>query len=253
MAEVHKKIYPVDPEAPPTVRLVPQGSARSEKGDPGKHYPPVNWTYPVVHSTPPKKRSCCCRCLCWTISILIILVIIIAALVGLFFLIFRPKIPSYSVDGLRITELNFNSSTSFSAKFIVRLTIKNPNKKIGIYYENGSNLSAWYSSSKLCEGSLPVFYQGHHNTTVLNIELTGHIDDGNTLRQALSQQQQTGTIPLTLNAKVPVKVKLGKLKLPKVTPHANCSMVVDSLSMNNYIRIRTSNCKLKVKILFINI
>ncbi|XP_043696025.1 NDR1/HIN1-like protein 6 [Telopea speciosissima] len=251
MAE-HQKIHPVDPEAPPpTVPLVPEGSTRSEKGDPVEQYPPVyRRTFPVVQSNPPpKKRSCsCCRCLCWTISLLILLVIIIAATVGILYLVFQPKVPSYSIDRLRITQFMINTDMSLSAKFTIRLTASNPNKKIGIYYEDGSNISAWYTSTKLCEGSLPKFYQGHQNTTVLDIQLTGQIPNGNIVVQALSQQQQTGNIPLILNAKVPVSLKLGRLKLMKVKPNVRCNLVVDSLTQNNLISIKTSSCKLMLKL-----
>ncbi|XP_042505295.1 NDR1/HIN1-like protein 6 [Macadamia integrifolia] len=252
--EPHQKIHPMDPEAPPppTVPLVPQDLTRSEKGDPVEQHPPPvpRQIFPIVYSEPPrKKRSCsCCRCLCWTISLLILLVIIIAATIGILYIVFQPKIPSYSIDHLRITQFMINTDMSLSAKFIIRLTARNPNKKIGIYYEDGSNISAWYTSTKLCEGSLPKFYQGHKNTTVLDVELTGQIPDGNTVVQALSQQQQTGSIPLILNAKVPVRMKLGRLKLMKVKPNVMCNLVVDSLTQNNFISIKTSSCKLKFKL-----
>lgn len=249
-----QKIHPTDLEAapPPTAPLVPPGFTRSDKGgDPVEQYPPVmRRTLPVVYSKPPKRTCCssCCRCLCCTFCLLILLVIIIAAALGVLYLVFQPKFPSYSVDRLRITQFMVNTDLSLSAKFVVRLTAINPNKKIGIYYEDGSNLSAWYSNTKLCEGSLPTFYQGYQNTTVVDVELTGQITNGNTVIQALSQQQQTGGIPLILYAEVPVRVKLGSLKLMKLKPNFRCNLVVDSLTQNNLISIKTSSCKFIFKL-----
>ncbi|XP_042479553.1 NDR1/HIN1-like protein 6 [Macadamia integrifolia] len=245
MAEVHPKIHPVvDPEAPPTVPLVPEGSTVSEKGDPAvQQYPPP----PVVVVQSKKRRRSCCRCLCWTISILILLVIIIAAVVGILYLVFQPKVPSYTIDRLTISKFSINNDLSVSAKFIIRLKAYNPNKKIGIYYEDGSNLTAWYTTTKLCQGSLPVFYQGHQNTTILDLELNGQIQDGTTILQELNQQQQTGSIPLVLDAKVPVRIKLGSLKLMKMKPRVRCNVVVNSLSENYSISIKSSSCKLKFK------
>ncbi|XP_043697535.1 NDR1/HIN1-like protein 6 [Telopea speciosissima] len=246
--QVNQKIHPVmDPEMPPTTPLVPEGST-SEKGDPIEQYPPpilLRRMYPVA---PKKRRSCCCRCFCWTISLVILLVIIIAAVLGILYLVFQPKIPSYTIDRLTITDFSINTNSSLSATFIIRLKFYNPNKKIGIYYEDGSNLTAWYNTTKLCEGSLPIFYQGHQNTTMFDVELTGQIEDGTTVLQQLSQQQQTGSIPLILDAKVPVKVKVGKLKLMKMKPHVRCNVVVNSLSLNSLISIKSSNCKLKLKL-----
>lgn len=67
------------------------------------------------------------------------------------------------------------------AKFDVKITANNPKKNIGIYYEKGGRLSVWYTKTQLCEGSLPIFYQGHQNITKLGVALTGQNQRGNTL------------------------------------------------------------------------
>ncbi|XP_068640901.1 NDR1/HIN1-like protein 6 [Aristolochia californica] len=239
-----QKIHPVDVEAQ-TKPLAPRESFQSEKGDPaaGERYPPsLRRTIPVSHSKPPKKRSCCCRCFCWTLSVFLILLVLIAATGGILYLVFRPKLPKYSVDRLRISDFQVNTDMSVYARFDVTVTARNPNKKIGIYYEKGSNLSVWYTDTNLCSGALPKFYQGHRNTTVLNVALTGQTQIGSTLWTAMQQQQQTGRIPLKFKGDVPVRVKFGRLKLMKVRFVVSCSLVVDNLSANNPIRIRTSSC-----------
>ncbi|XP_055827164.1 NDR1/HIN1-like protein 6 [Solanum dulcamara] len=256
----NQRIHPVvDMEAPPpppttTRPLVPRGSFKSEKGDPTRlQQPTVNQpfrrTVPVMYSRPPtKKRSCCCKCICWTISLIIILLIIIAAIAGILYLVFKPKIPQYSVDNLRISDLRLNFDMSLYAKFNVRLTAVNPNKKIGIYYEKGSHLSVWYKNTQLCKGSLPKFYQGHQNKTVLDVALTGQSQYGNTLMSAIQEAAQTGRIPLDLKIEVPVSVKLGKLKLRKVRILGDCLLIVDSLSANSLVRIKASTCKFGLKL-----
>uniref|UniRef100_A0A5B7BPB6 Late embryogenesis abundant protein LEA-2 subgroup domain-containing protein n=1 Tax=Davidia involucrata TaxID=16924 RepID=A0A5B7BPB6_DAVIN len=249
----HQRIHPVQPdvEAPqtPTARLVPRGSSRSDKGDPVEHYPPFRHNIPVTHSKPPhNKRSCCRKFLCWTTCLLILQIIVIGIIAAIIYLVFRPKLPKYSVDGLRITQFNLNNDMSLSATFNVNITARNPNKKIGIYYESGSHLSVWYTGTKLCEGSLPKFYQGHRNTTVLDLALLGQTQNATGLLSSLKAQQQTGTIPLNLRAKVPVRIKLGKLKLMKVKFLVRCKLVVDSLDADNVIRISSSSCKFRFRL-----
>ncbi|OVA07411.1 Late embryogenesis abundant protein [Macleaya cordata] len=248
----HQKIHPVDVEAPPTAPLVHSHSSRSEKGDPAAAEqfppPPISRTIPVIHSKPPKKRSCCCKCICWTMSLFLLLLIIIGITAGILYAVFRPKLPDYSIDRLRITDFQLNTDSSLYARFAVSIIAKNPNKKIGIYYEDGSNLSVWYTKTKLCEGSLPKFYQGHRNTTVMDVALTGQTKNGSELLTTLLAQQQTGSIPLNVRVKVPVKVKLGKLKLWKVKFLVKCKLVVDSLSADNLISIRSSSCKFRLKL-----
>ncbi|CAA2974834.1 NDR1 HIN1-Like 3-like [Olea europaea subsp. europaea] len=249
----HQRIHPVqDPEAvapqTPTAPLVPRGSSLSDKGDPTEQYPPFRRTIPYAPLKPPPRRSCWRKCFCWTIFLLLLLILILGILAAIIYFVFQPKIPKYSVDAMRITEFNLGNDNSLSAAFNVNITARNPNKKIGIYYEGGSHLSVWYTGTKLCEGSLPKFYQGHRNTTLLNLTLTGQTRDANGLLESLQAQQQTGNIPLRLRAKVPVRLKLGKLKLMKWKFLVRCRLAVDTLSTDNVIRIRDNNCKFRFRL-----
>lgn len=252
----HQRIHPVDPEAtaPPqkaTTPLVGRGSLRSESGDPERQYypaPPTR-TIPYAHTKPPKRRSSCCKkCLCWTLALIIIQILIIGILAAVVYFVFDPKIPKYSVDAMRITEFTPGNDNSLSATFNVNITARNPNKKIGIYYEGGSHLSVWYTGTKLCEGSLPKFYQGHRNTTVLSLVLSGQTQDATGLLSSLQAAQQTGNIPLNLRARVPVRLKLGSLKLMKWKFLVRCRLNVDSLAPDNAIRIRDSSCKFRFRL-----
>ncbi|GLT57648.1 hypothetical protein SLA2020_306050 [Shorea laevis] len=254
-----QKIHPVqDVEAPPqmapTVPLVPGRETKSEMGSPKatavrEYPPPLRRTLPVMYSRPPKRRSCCCRCLCWTICLLFLLIVAIGVSAAILYAVFQPKLPNYSVDKLQITQFNVGSDSSLSATFDVTIRATNPNKKIGIYYEGGSSLRVYYTNTQLCQGSMPKFYQGHQNTTVLILPLTGQTQDGNALLTALrEQQQQNGNIPLNLKVKQPVRVRLGKLKLMKVKFLVSCRLVVDALSANSAIRIQSSSCKFKFRL-----
>lgn len=248
-----QKIHPVDVEAPPapSAPLVPRDMSRSDKGDPANvnQYPPFRRTLPPSYSRPPKKgRGCCCKCICWTLLTLVLLIVAVAATVGILYLVFDPKLPKYTVNRLRVTNFTVDTNFAAHASFNLTVTAENPNKHIGIYYEDGSYLSVSYSDNELCSGSFPVFYQGHRNTTVLAVNLSGQTQLTTELITALQQQQQTGNVPLRFHGDVPVKVKLGALKLWKVTSKVRCDLVVSSLSANNQISIKTSNCKFSLKL-----
>lgn len=107
----------------------------------------------------------------------------------------------------------------------------------------------FFKGIELCEGPLPKFYQGHRNVTVMNVNLIGETDNATGLFQSLQEQQQTGNIPLNLRAKVPVRIKIGKLKLMKWKFLVKCWLDVDSLSAaNESIRIRDSSCKFRFRL-----
>ncbi|XP_047942013.1 NDR1/HIN1-like protein 6 [Salvia hispanica] len=234
MADHHKKIYP-DVEAATLTR--PQAPLILEKRDPSS-----------IAMVPPRKPDRCCKCLCWTVGLLTLLLFIVGATVAVIYLVFQPKLPKYSVDNLRVSDLTLNFDMTLSARFNVRVTADNPNKKIGIYYEKGSHLSVWYKETNLCQGTIPIFYQGHQNKTVLNVALTGRNQYGTTLLNALQEQQQTGRVPLDLKINVPVSIKLGSLKLRKVRIVGTCMLIVDSLATNSLISIKASTCHFGLKL-----
>ena len=281
----HQKIHPVsDPEAlppaHPTAPLVPRGSSRSEHGDPTKE----SVTQPPLLDTPRRKKrgSCCCRCVCYTLLVIFLLIVIVGAAVGILYLVFRPKLPDYNIDRLLLTRFTFNQDSSLSTAFNVTITAKNPNEKIGIYYEDGSRISVLYMQTRLSNGtskmfvdydilfvlfkfiykktktwyyyyastgSLPKFYQGHENTTIIFVEMTGYTQNATSLMATLLEQQQlTGSIPLRIRVTQPVRIKLGKLKLPEVKFFVRCGVFVDSLAANSVIRVRNSNCKFRFRL-----
>lgn len=259
----HQKIHPVaadiESPPPPTAPLVPPDSLRSDKGHdtPPSYSPRLTYNRQSVPIIPPPQQPLVTRyykrpsrnnflkCICWTMTILVILLIILGAIVGFIILAFKPQAPKYSVDNLKISDLRLNLDMSLYARFDVKITATNPNKKIGIYYEKGSEISVWYTKTKLCQGTLPTFYQGHENTTKLDVALTGEAQAGSTVMNALQEQQRTGRVPLDLKVDVPVAIELGKVKLPKVRLLIECELIVDSLSSNSLVSIKASNCKFK--------
>ncbi|PKA52055.1 Putative syntaxin-24 [Apostasia shenzhenica] len=256
MADLQNKIYPYEVETGnPSAPLVPSAAARSEDkleptAPPLTQPPPPHRTIPVTHAAAPKKKRscCCCRFLCWTILILILLAVAVAATAGILYLVFDPKIPKYSVDRLQITAFSVDANLTAKAAFDLTVTARNPNKRIGIYYVDGSQLNVWYEETRLCTGWFPVFYQGHRNTTTVTVKLAGEAELGRELSSALEQQQQTGSVPLLFKGDVPVKVKVGALKLWKMKARVRCDLVVNSLTAGNSINIKTSNCKFRLKL-----
>ncbi|XP_073278978.1 NDR1/HIN1-like protein 6 [Primulina huaijiensis] len=252
----HQRIHPLqDSDAAATYNkattpLVARGSFRSDSGDPERqHPPPLTRIVPYSPSKPPRRRcSCFKKCLCWTISLLLILLIILGILAAIIFFVFQPKLPKYSADSMRITQFNLTNSNILSASLNVNITARNPNEKIGIYYVGGSHLSVWYTGTKLCEGSLPEFYQGHRNTTVLSLTLAGQTDNATGLLQSLQAAQQSGSVPLNLRANVPVRLKLGRLKLMKLKFLVKCRGDVHTFRQGEVIRIRDSICKFRFRV-----
>ncbi|KAH0873713.1 hypothetical protein HID58_071075 [Brassica napus] len=106
-----------------------------------------------------------------------------------------------------------------------------------------------YQYNPVRSGSLPKFYQGHENTTVIDVEMSGQTQDAAGIMTTLEEQQQTtGNIPLRLRVDQPVRIKFGKLKLMEVRFLVRCGVFVDSLAANNVIKIQSSSCKFRLRL-----
>ncbi|KAJ0970004.1 hypothetical protein J5N97_022881 [Dioscorea zingiberensis] len=206
----------------------------------------------VPHSRPPKRnRSCFCKCRRRTILSPIAFIVAVAATFGILYLtlcLIDPNDPKYSVNRLSMSAFSVDKDLNVKAAFNVTVTATNPNKRIGIYYVDGSEVNMLYAGTRLCSGEFPVFYQGHRITTVMALMLNGQVKVGSELLNALQEQQRTGMVPVSFEGRVPIKVKIGALKIWKVTARLNCDLVVNSLSVSNQISIKTSTCKFRLKL-----
>uniref|UniRef100_A0A0D9XKY3 Late embryogenesis abundant protein LEA-2 subgroup domain-containing protein n=1 Tax=Leersia perrieri TaxID=77586 RepID=A0A0D9XKY3_9ORYZ len=253
------RIHPLDLESGagvphqqrPTAPLVPNGSFRSHKGHPSASSlpPPPRRVAPPMPLPPPKRRrGCCCRLICCVTVTVILLAVIAAAAAAALYLAFDPKAPRYSVSRLSVSAFQVDPTLTATARLDVTVTATNPNARIGIHYEPGSSLAVYYAAHRLAAGELPPFYQGHRNTTVLAVAMSGRAQLGGAAMSALRDAQTTGAVPLVFRAEVPVRVQLGGLRLWRVTSRVTCDLVVDSLGVNNPINIKASNCKFGLKL-----
>jgi len=252
MADYHR-VHPVIVGSP----IPAQEQANKDKQPPSATHgdkPLLPVTAPPPYAPAPlraprrKRHSRCCRCVCWTLMVLIVLVIALGATAGIIYAVFRPKIPTFNVETLTVTRFDVNTtSMTVTDAFEVQVTAENPNRRIGVYYDGGE-VKTFFNGTELCSGAFPALYQGHRTTVRPLITLQGETRLDSAVAAQLVQQQQAGFVPLTVNARVPIRIKFGALKLWKMTGKARCDLVVDSLQAGTQLRIRSNSCSFKLKV-----
>lgn len=250
MGDYHR-IHPVTVGSPPPPSAPPEQGKKPSSHDqlqlPITAPPPYA---PAPLPPPPrrKRHSRCCRCVCWTLLAVVLLVVALGATAGILYLVFRPKIPNFHVDRLTVTRFDVNTTTmAVTDAFDVYVTANNPNKRIGIYYDGGE-VTASFNGTQLCSGAFPALYQGHRTTVRPNISLAGETRLDSAVARQLLQQRESGFVPLTVRARVPIRIKFGLIKLWKMTGKANCNLVVDNIQAGTQLRIRSNSCSFKLKI-----
>lgn len=189
------------------------------------------------------------RCLCASICLLVLILIAIGCVV---YFCFRPKTPTYTLTGFSISgfEPLLNSSvTPLNPSIIATVQTENLNKRISILYQTGGSVWLHFDQVYLCEGDWPSFRQGPKNVTAFATKLTG---SGVLLtalnRDKLVRDQTNGSVPLAINAKVPVKIQFSFITSWLITARVSCDVMVSSLTGKAAILSKT--CRIKTHYLW---
>ncbi|XP_076925380.1 NDR1/HIN1-like protein 13 [Bidens hawaiensis] len=206
-----------------------------------------NSTRPVYRPQPRRsRRSCCCSLCLWLTFTLLILIILAAVAGGVFYVLYRPHRPSFTVSSLQVSQFNLTSSNQLHTKFNFTVTARNPNKKIEFDF-NPVSVSIDSDRVDVGDGTIPAFVMPKKNTTKLRaiVSTTGQtVDNNSNLKSDLKNKK---SIPLTIQLDTKVKVKIGSLKTKKVPIRVVCDGIrVTAPSGNASTTASTSGVKCKV-------
>lgn len=191
-----------------------------------------------------RRGSCCCRVLLWLAGVTLALVLALGITAGVLYLVLRPKVPSYTVEGVSVRGFNLSSPQALSPEFDVAVKAENPNGRIGIDYRDGGSVVVSHSGVDLCSGAWPAFYQGSKNATVFRAALRGSgVRLGGAQRGALAAELRRRAVPLEVGLRVPVRVRIGAATTLTVTVVASCVVTVDGLKAR--ARVVSTSCSVK--------
>ncbi|KAJ7529420.1 hypothetical protein O6H91_15G049300 [Diphasiastrum complanatum] len=187
-----------------------------------------------------------CCCLGVIFSLLVTIIIILAIAGAIIYFVLHPKAPKYNLLDAHFSQLSVtNNPSQLSYDITFTLQAYNPNKKIGIYYDDVL-IFMFYEDAQVGQSSIAPFYQGHRNTTILKNNLKGN-------RVGLQQPMATSltaaigqhNIPLQILVKMKVRVKIGKWKSPHFKVKDNCGVAVSPPSAPGGAHLLSHSCKVK--------
>ena len=181
---------------------------------------------------------CCCGCIfdcvfgliCKILTTLIIIIIIVAVL--LYFIV-RPNVVKFHVTNATLTQFNFTNNNTLHYNLVLNMTIRNPNKRVGIYYDN-IEAHALYHDVVFANQTLEPFFQHKKNTTVLGTVFKGQgvVVLGDDKGSKVEEEKGSGVYGIDLKVDMKVRFKLGLLKTGKVKPKARCELKVPLVTIS---------------------
>lgn len=157
-------------------------------------------------------------------SLFLGLVVLALFIIFLVFLILRPAKPAFILRDATIYQFNASAVPSLlTTDMQVTLSSRNPNERIGIYYQK-LNIYASYRGQQITLPTLlPESYQGHKEVIDWSPLLYGSaVPVSPFLTAALEQDQNAGSVLVNIKVDGSVKWKVGTWVSGKYHLHVNC-------------------------------
>ena len=171
---------------------------------------------------------CLCSCLFSLICKIILLIVVAVGLaVFIFWLVVRPNVVKFHVTDAKLTQFNLTDKNNLLYNLALNITVRNPNKKIGVYYDR-IEARAFYEGKRLDSKPLDPFYQGHKNTAVLSPVFSGqqfvlNAED----RSEFNQEKGSGVYSIDVKLYLRIRFKISPgIKTWRFKPKVECDLKV---------------------------
>ncbi|KAF7804237.1 NDR1/HIN1-like protein 10 [Senna tora] len=192
--------------------------------------------------------DCCCGCICSLICRLVMTVIVIVGIAALvFWLIVRPNKVKFHVTDASLTQFDYTNNT-LHYNLALNITIRNPNRRLGIYYDS-IEARGLYEDARFHSEYLTPFYMGHKTTHVLTTEFKGQqvlsLNADHT--EEFNKDKTDGVYDIDVKMYLKIRFKLGVFKTGKFKPKINCDLKLPLTTANgtsSSAAFQTTSCDL---------
>ncbi|KAG1331736.1 NDR1/HIN1-like protein 10 [Cocos nucifera] len=165
-----------------------------------------------------------CCLLCNLLKFIISIVIILGIIVLVLWLVFRPNQLKVYVDSASLTEFNLTTNNNLQYDLNLTMSIRNPNKRIGIYYDY-IEPRAYYDDERFAYTTVPPFYQGHKNTSMIYPVFQGqHLLSGNSVATTYNREKSEGYYYVDIKFYTRLRAKIGIFKIRYTKTKINCNL-----------------------------
>ncbi|CAL1394959.1 unnamed protein product [Linum trigynum] len=195
----------------------------------GAYYGPSIPPQQSYHSHGRRSGCGCCGCLfSCLLKIIVTIVVILGVAALVFWLVVRPNKIKVHLTDATLTQFNHTPNSDNNLlryNLALNVTVRNPNKRIGIYYDS-IEARAFYRGQRFASVPLGPFYQGHKNTSVLSASMQGQnviVLRGGDLAD-FNRESAEGVYTVDVRFYLRIRFKFGKIKTGRIKPRIECEM-----------------------------
>lgn len=182
-------------------------------------------------------------CLC---SILVSLLVTAGVLALILYFIFRPQMIAATVDSASLAQFALGTPASpalLQYNLTLAMTVRNPNKRVGLYYDNVEAL-ALYDGQRFGFAPLDPFFQGHQASTEVKPAFGGQqVLEGDVTQSNLRTQLSGGAVEVEVKLNAKLRVKVWAFKVPGPRARISCPLSLPVPAAANAPAFKPTECK----------
>ncbi|XP_051148918.1 NDR1/HIN1-like protein 1 [Andrographis paniculata] len=160
------------------------------------------------------------RRLCGVILVAGFLLLLVILLI---WAILQPKNPRFVLQDATIFSLNVTAPNVISTTVQVSINSRNPNSRVGIYYDRLTVFAAYRNQQITYYSAIPPVYQGHNDVNVWSPFIYGNnVPVAPYNGVALAQDKSDGAISLVVKISGRVRWKVGAFISGRYHLHVTC-------------------------------
>ncbi|CAK9139045.1 unnamed protein product [Ilex paraguariensis] len=151
----------------------------------------------------------------------------ILSLIFLIWLILHPTKPEFSLQEADVYQLNLSGSHLLNSSIQITLLSKNPNKNVGVYYDELQVYASYKGQQITIDTTIPPFYQGHEESNLLTAALVGTgIPVAPSFDYEVGRDQTAGKLVFSLKANGRLRWKVGTWVSGRFRFNVNCVAIM---------------------------
>uniref|UniRef100_J3NBK1 Late embryogenesis abundant protein LEA-2 subgroup domain-containing protein n=1 Tax=Oryza brachyantha TaxID=4533 RepID=J3NBK1_ORYBR len=137
------------------------------------------------------------------LTVLVVLAVLVGVIALILYLVLRPTHPRFYLQDASLRQLDLSNSSGGLLSTTVQVTLasRNPNDRVGVYYDRLDVYASYKYQQITVAASLPPVYQGHGDVDVWSPVLVGpNVPFAPYLADAISQDCQAGYLILPVGS-----------------------------------------------------
>ncbi|XP_022731522.1 NDR1/HIN1-like protein 1 [Durio zibethinus] len=166
------------------------------------------------------------------------LLVAFGTVVFLLWAILHPAKPRFILQDVTIYAFNLTAPNFLTSNMQVTVSSRNPNDRIGIYYQKLDIIASYRNQQITLPTLLPRTYHGHQDVTIWSPFLCGNaVPVAPFLEEGLSQDMNAGLVLLNIKVFGHLKWKVGTWISSRYQINANCPAYISFSDLTKAIQV----------------